>query len=189
MVRTSTVTAILGIALGLSELALFLRRHSAVAAEHADRGSLRTLWIVIMAAWVLAIFLANALAVGRYRVGPALFEISILLFAGGVILRWHAILYLGRLFTVDVAIAADHRLIDSGPYRRLRHPSYTGELLAFLGLGVLMGNVVALAVLLIPSTLAFLYRIRVEEAALQRALGQPYLDYMQRTYRLLPGAY
>jgi len=52
-----------------------------------------------------------------------------------------------------------------------------------------MGNVVALPVLLIPSTMAFLYRIRVEEAALQRALGQPYLDYMKRTYRLLPGVY
>jgi hypothetical protein len=75
--------------------------------------------------------------------------------AAGIALRWYSIWYLGRFFTVDVAIAAGHRLIDTGPYRRIRHPAYTGELLAFLGLGLLFHNALSLVVLAAPITLAF----------------------------------
>ena len=66
-------------------------------------------------------------------------------FVVGIAIRWYAIVYLGRFFTVNVAIAADHRLIDSGPYRFVRHPSYIGALMAFLGLGLTLGNWVSLA--------------------------------------------
>jgi protein-S-isoprenylcysteine O-methyltransferase len=55
------------------------------------------------------------------------------LFAAGLALRWYAIVYLGRFFTVNVAISKDHRLIDTGPYRFIRHPSYTGAIMAFVG--------------------------------------------------------
>jgi protein-S-isoprenylcysteine O-methyltransferase Ste14 len=59
----------------------------------------------------------------------------------------HAIVHLGRFFTVNVAIAANHRLIDTGPYRFVRHPSYTGALMAFLGLALCLANWVPLAVI------------------------------------------
>ena len=104
-------------------------------------------------------------------------------------LRWYAIFYLGRLFTVNVAIAADHTLIDSGPYRTIRHPSYTGALLVFLGLGISFGNWLSLIIVVVPTSLAFMQRIAIEEAALARALGDSYLRYMARTKRLIPGVY
>ncbi|MSU69531.1 MAG: isoprenylcysteine carboxylmethyltransferase family protein [Opitutaceae bacterium] len=95
----------------------------------------------------------------------------------------------GRFFTVNVAIASDHQLVESGPYRYLRHPTYTGALLAFLGLGLCMGNLVSLGFIVIPIFLAFRRRMRVEEEALLGAFGDKYRTYMQRTRRLLPFVY
>lgn len=106
---------------------------------------------------------------------------------------WHCAgtpyFYLGRLFTVNVAIAADHTLIDSGPYRTIRHPSYTGALLVFPGLGISFGNWLSLIIVVVPTSLAFMQRIAIEEAALTRALGDSYPRYMARTKRLIPGVY
>jgi protein-S-isoprenylcysteine O-methyltransferase len=186
---THGITIALAIAFGLSELALSQRKRSTASAARMDRGSLHVLWVVIMSAWMLAFSLADAVSAGRFRMRPALFGIALLIFVAGVALRWYAIVHLGRLFTVDVSIAADHRLIDSGPYRFIRHPSYAGALLAFLGLGVAMGSLPALAALMIPSFVAYQYRISVEEAALQRGLGEHYVGYAHRTYRLIPGVY
>jgi len=188
-VSDQTVTISLVIAFGLSELALSLVKRSIAGAARADRGSLHVLWIVIVAAWVLAFFLAAAVPVGRFRAGAAVLSVALLCFVAGVALRWWAIASLGPLFTVDVAIAADHRLIDRGPYRLIRHPSYAGALLAFAGLALALGSAPALAALLIPTLAAYHYRIRVEEAALLRGLGEAYADYMRRTSRLIPGLY
>jgi protein-S-isoprenylcysteine O-methyltransferase len=101
----------------------------------------------------------------------------------------YAIVHLGRFFTVNVAIAANHRLIDTGPYRFVRHPSYTGALMALLGLALCLANWVSLAVMLIPVFLVFLRRMHVEEGVLLQALGDQYRDYMHRTKRLIPAIY
>ena len=95
----------------------------------------------------------------------------------------------GPPVVADVAIAGDHRLIDRGPYRLIRHPSYAGALLALAGFGLAMGSVPALAALLVPTLAAYHYRITVEEAALLHGLGAAYADYMRRTWRLIPGLY
>ncbi|HEY4257482.1 MAG TPA: isoprenylcysteine carboxylmethyltransferase family protein [Candidatus Udaeobacter sp.] len=57
--------------------------------------------------------------------------VGVVLFVTGLLLRWWAIITLGRFFTVDVTIEKDHELVERGPFRMLRHPSYTGVLLAF----------------------------------------------------------
>ena len=97
--------------------------------------------------------------------------------------------FVSTVFTVNVAIAADHQLIDTGPYRWLRHPAYTGALLAFLGLGLCSQNWASLALIVIGTTAAFSYRMHVEELALTGAFGERYRQYMQRTWRLVPGLY
>jgi len=115
--------------------------------------------------------------------------VGLLLFLGGLIWRWYSIGYLGRYFTVDVSISAEHKLIDSGPYRYIRHPTYTGALLAFFGLGFCFGNWLSILFMTVPIIAAFLWRIRIEERALTDALGEEYRAYTQRTKRLIPFVY
>ena len=92
-------------------------------------------------------------------------------------------------FTVDVTIERDHELVERGPFGIVRHPSYTGVLLAFVGLGLSLGNWAALLVILIPIGAAFVHRMNVEEDALSRALGPRYAEYIKRTKRLVPFIY
>lgn len=79
-------------------------------------------------------------------------------------------------------------MIDTGPYRFIRHPSYTGALLAFVGFGCCLGNWMSILCVL-PILGAFLWRMRVEERALIDALGEDYRAYMRRTKRLIPFIY
>lgn len=80
-------------------------------------------------------------------------------------------------------------MVNTGPYRYLRHPAYSGALLAFLGFGLCFGNVLSLLVLMLPITMVFLRRIRIEEAALLQALGEPCRSYIAQTFRLIPWLY
>jgi protein-S-isoprenylcysteine O-methyltransferase len=86
-----------------------------------------------------------------------------------------------------VTIQAGHEVIRSGPYRVLRHPAYAGALLALVGIGVVFGSWPALALCVAPIAAALVQRIRVEEAALEAALGEPYGEYERSTSRLIPG--
>ncbi|HEX3846535.1 MAG TPA: isoprenylcysteine carboxylmethyltransferase family protein [Steroidobacteraceae bacterium] len=181
---------VLGIIYLLSELpVLFIKRAEADAASATDRGSLRLIWTVIGIAVASSFFLSHVVTGAAMGAESVLQPAGIALFAAGLILRWSAILYLGRFFTVNVAIAADHRIVDSGPYRWIRHPSYTGALAAFAGMALCIGNWVSLAVMLIPIVAVFAWRMRIEEAALLQALGAPYRQYMSRTKRLIPAIY
>lgn len=180
---------LLGSLYGLSELALLLAKRSRAGSASADDGSLPLLWGVILCSIFLAILAAIFLPGANSAFLLRLIPLAAAFFIIGLTLRWYAIIYLGRLFTVNVAIAADHPLIDSGPYRYIRHPSYTGALLVFLGLGISFGNIVSFALVVAPPCVAFTRRIAIEEAALTRALGERYLLYMARTKRLIPGLY
>lgn len=113
--------------------------------------------------------------------------IGLTVLAAGVALRTWAILTLGRLFKFVVVIQEDHRVVAAGPYRLLRHPSYTGALVAFLGTGIALDSWLSMLALVVVPLAAVLVRIRVEEAELGTALGQEYRSYASRTRRLVPG--
>lgn len=174
------------VAYGASELGLSLLRRSKGGSQRKDQGTLGLIWAVIGLAITGAFTVAAAWPAGRTAPFVAAQGTGLFLFLAGVALRWWAILHLGRFFTVDVAITADQRVVDNGPYRLIRHPSYSGALLAFLGLGLMLGNWLSLLVLLVPILVAFLWRIQVEERALLAALGEGYRAYCGRTKRLLP---
>ncbi len=107
----------------------------------------------------------------------------------GIAFRIWAILTLGRFFKFVVVIQEGHRVIDRGPYRFLRHPSYTGGLVALLGIGITLANSLGILAATVIPLLAILVRIRIEEARLLSALGQDYRDYAARTRRLIPGVW
>lgn len=104
----------------------------------------------------------------------------------GIVIRWTAILSLGRFFTGVVTIQTDHVLVRRGPYRYVRHPAYTGTLMSHLGLGLAFASWVSIAMCTIPFGVAAVYRIRIEEDALRQAFGATYSNYAKDTWRLVP---
>lgn len=114
---------------------------------------------------------------------------GLLVFWTGVALRLWAILTLGRFFKLMVVIQEDHCVVEAGPYRWLRHPSYLGVIVSLTGIGLIWGDWLSVAIMLVGAVTAFLARILVEERALQQALGDDYSAYMRRTARLVPGLF
>jgi protein-S-isoprenylcysteine O-methyltransferase len=184
-----SISALLGLFYGLSEAGLGYLKRSRDDSVDADRNSLRFLWVVILVSMTAGILASLQFESARIGAPLPLLYIGCALFVLGLGLRWYSIWYLGRFFTVTVAIHSRHEIIDTGPYRRIRHPSYAGALLAFFGLALTLDNWVSLALIVLPVTMAFRRRIRIEERALSNALGRPYTSYMQRTKRLIPGVF
>jgi protein-S-isoprenylcysteine O-methyltransferase Ste14 len=105
----------------------------------------------------------------------------------GLALRVWAIAALGRSFRTTVEVDADQAVVAGGPYRWVRHPSYTGLLLILAGLGLAAGNWLALAACIALPLPAVVHRIHVEEAELERTLGDAYRSYASGRPRLVPG--
>ena len=169
-------------------LIIFTRRNLRSALPR-DQGSRTLLWCVIGAS-IAAGTAAQAVSAARIRIPePWLLGVSLLLLVGGLVIRWTAILTLGPFFNTSVAIQQDHRLVRTGLFRLVRHPSYSGLLLLFLGMALSFGNWLSFAVIVVPFLAALLYRIQVEESSLVEALGQDYVEYCKSTKRLLPGIF
>ncbi len=176
----------------ISEVILARVKHSKTEdSKGLDKSSLRFLWITIIICVFIGVFL------GVWRIGwkigyiPVKFIslIGLVLIVLGLIVRWTAILTLKKYFTVDVSIQSNHKIIDKGIYKFIRHPAYTGSLLSFLGLGLAFSNWLSTLVIFMPVLIAFIYRIRVEEKALIQAFGGEYINYSKATKRLIPKLY
>ena len=156
-------------------------------AHMVDRGSLVVMSIVVgggvsVACILAAVWTGAAIPGLRPQVTIAGFVVILL----GAALRWWAILTLGRSFTFAVAVRSAQAVVRSGPYRFVRHPSYTAILVILLGVGLALANWASLLIMLAGGLIGLLYRVRVEERALVDALGQPYVDYMCQTTRFIP---
>jgi protein-S-isoprenylcysteine O-methyltransferase len=174
----------------LGENWLQWRRRLPAGATGRDRGSMRLLIGSVWLAVVVAIGVSAAVPAAAIPAGVArwLFAFGLALMAAGLALRWYSIAVLGAAFTVMVGTHAEQRLVERGPYRWVRHPSYTGGLLTVLGILLCCTNLLSLLTLLLPIA-GYAYRMRVEEEALLESHGDAYRAYMHRTRRLLPFIY
>jgi protein-S-isoprenylcysteine O-methyltransferase Ste14 len=107
----------------------------------------------------------------------------------GLAVRVWAVLALGGSFSTFIEVGADQVVVTRGPYRWVRHPSYTGLLLIALGFGLGAGNWLSLVICAVIPPLGLLPRIAVEESELTRVLGDQYRRYQSATYRLVPGVW
>jgi protein-S-isoprenylcysteine O-methyltransferase len=179
----------LGIVYLVSELLLTITRRSrSRTGTKQDRSTLRVIWLVIIVSVTAGVIAQNWRSAALPY--PHLFAIAgVVLFVAGLILRWWAIVVLGRFFTIDVTIEKDHELVQRGPFRFVRHPSYTGVLAAFVGFALTLHNWASIVVIVLPIFAAFIRRMNVEEEALTEAIGERYADYVKRTKRLVPRIY
>jgi protein-S-isoprenylcysteine O-methyltransferase len=148
-----------------------------------DRGSTA---LILLTVWIS---LGIALAFGYGGVGQLpdwVFYPGIFLMLLGIGVRQWSITVLGRFFSLDVRVVEDHKVVDKGPYRWVRHPSYTGVLITFIGLSLAVQSIGALLVLLAVFTISFGYRMKVEEKTLLTELGDNYASYMKKTKRIIP---
>jgi len=171
----------------LPEVVAWKVKQSSDSSHARDHGSLNLiviLWSVgIAMAVLLALLLPHATMSWKRT---SFFLVGICFMLMGVALRWYSAAILGKYFTFDVAIQGGHTLIEAGPYRYVRHPSYSGALLSLLGFGLALGNWAGLAAALSCLGYAYFYRIPIEEQALSSAFGDVYKQYMNRTWRLVP---
>lgn len=163
---------------------------SSAADRHEDRGSERLLVYGTM----ISLFLAFLLALNLRKLeisgnGLLMMNAGSVIIIAGVALRWYSIRVLGRFFTRDVAIRENHRIVRSGPYRILRHPSYSGYLLAVTGIAVALNNWAASAEILIVNLAIYVHRMRIEESALRLAFGDAYIAYQAETKMIVPFIY
>ena len=152
-----------------------------------DRGSKRAIGMAVVIGVLAAALAAVLFPSLRIPVPEIAFWGGLALIVGGVSVRQYAVWTLDDAFSLEVAVEASDEVVDSGPYRWVRHPSYTGALLSLLGLGIAVGNWASIVVLIVAGLGGYGYRIRVEERALRETLGDSYVEYEEQTpYRIVP---
>lgn len=152
-----------------------------------DDGSRRFLGLTGTAGIVVgisAVYLLPQLTI-PYRHTAFWLGIAVLVLGG--LIRQYAVRTLGNYFTTTVRARDNQQVVDSGPYQWVRHPSYTGGLLEYIGIGLVFGNWLSLLAVSGGLFLGYRNRIYVEEHALRDELGDPYQRFLNRTpYRLIP---
>jgi protein-S-isoprenylcysteine O-methyltransferase Ste14 len=162
--------------------ALRLRRR----ATHVDVRA-EAVFRLVFFGGILMLPLGRAVAPGAVIGGGVfLFALGVVLGCLGLLLRWSSFVTLGKYFTVVVKTSEDQPVVDRGPYRVLRHPSYTGLLLVFAGVGLMVGNWLGAVGAVVLVLIAVIYRLRIEERALIAALGDRYRQFAASRARLIP---
>jgi protein-S-isoprenylcysteine O-methyltransferase Ste14 len=154
-----------------------------------DRGSLLILWGTIVTCMTLGITWGES-HLPNLPGDKHLYQlIAISLLVIGLLIRWWAILTLGRAFSVNVALREGQRVMKKGLFSVVRHPSYLGMMIIFIATGLWERNYISMAIILVPISIALAYRIHVEEIALREGFGEEYIEYSRKTKRLIPFIY
>jgi protein-S-isoprenylcysteine O-methyltransferase Ste14 len=174
---------------GFFEVFMNLRqRGKSKITNSRDKGSLWLLYGIITVGFALS-FSIGATKLGRIYYWDTLFAIGMVLVVIGFIIRIHSILTLNQYFTYSVAKVENHKLIETGLYKFIRHPGYLGQLIIFVGISTSISNWLSILLMMIPISLVYLHRINVEESFMLEQLGEDYLNYQERTKRLIPLIY
>ena len=106
--------------------------------------------------------------------------------SGSMLFMW-ARRALGRFYSGHLSVLEGQPLVQSGPYRFIRHPAYAGYLLIVLGLAVGYSSLAGFAAILFVLLPSVIYRIHVEDNLLSEHFGATFIEYANRVARLIPG--
>ncbi len=115
--------------------------------------------------------------------------IGILFIVGGIFLREYSIVTLGKYFSFKISVVKDQKIITKGPYHFIRHPSYSGGILAILGIAIALRSMIAIVVVTLLCSITYGLRIRFEERIMLAEFGEDYLIYKRKTKRVIPFIY
>ena len=158
------------------------------AAKRVRRGDEARYWVPTFAGGVLMyLALRNPAGLQMVWVTPGLYEWALFALAAlGLGFTWWARLHLGTLWSGNVTRKADHHIVDTGPYGLVRHPIYTGLLLAIFSTLALRPNWLGLASAVLFAA-GFVIKLRLEETFLMQELGaEAYTGYRRRVPMLVP---
>ena len=174
---------------GISEFLIITRKRAPQNKNIRDRNSLIQI-VILMITFPIGISFGNPANYPRLLKFP--FDLSfwqiiglILLFTG-ITIRWLSINTLKKYFTANLTIQEDHKLITTGIYKNIRHPSYLGGLFCFAGFGIALDNYISLFFIFFINLIAVLIRIDYEEKILMNEFGSAFEEYKKRTKKLLP---
>lgn len=177
----------------VSEILLSLLRRAKNKSKDFDKSNSLILWMINILSISIGINIAaksGSSGIGSFSIGyPLTGYIGLLLIISGIAVRWTAILTLGRQFTTTLTIVENHKIIDRGIYKYIRHPSYTGSLMSFLGLSISFSNWVTFIIIFVPILFGYIHRINIEEKLLVNHFGEEYIIYARKTHRLIPKIY
>ncbi|SHK57608.1 methyltransferase family protein [Alicyclobacillus tolerans] len=152
--------------------------------QNDDRGSAA----LIMIGMYVLLFISITFSIRHLGILPRWTQyISYVLMIAGMIIRFTAIIQLGRFFSPVVGVVSNQEIVQSGLYRRIRHPAYTGGFITAVGIGLGLRTWWGVLLCGIGLLLIYAYRIRVEEKVLVQHFGEKYLEYRKRTWRMFPG--
>jgi protein-S-isoprenylcysteine O-methyltransferase Ste14 len=164
---------------------LTIRRRRSTTGKKAARD--RFSGLALRFGLYISIIAAFLLAVDGFALLPGwLFYAGAILTAAGIAVRLWSLPVLGLYFTPVISVQTGQHVVDSGPYRLVRHPSYLGILLTAVGIGLMLRSLAGALVILALVGAAIAYRIGIEERFLVSELGDDYIRYMKRTKRLIP---
>jgi protein-S-isoprenylcysteine O-methyltransferase len=154
-----------------------------------DKGSAVFLWISIYAGVFLGILFSSINTSNPSSTQDLRVLAGSCIIWFGVIIRTWAIKTLGTFFTPTIAVQEKQKIITWGPYKYVRHPSYTGGFISFLGLGIALGSVTGFALMIILIFMGYKRRMDVEEKVMLSSFGDEYRSLMLKTKRLIPYVY
>lgn len=159
-----------------------IRRHG-TEIKKKERSSGRLISVSVAVSFLVAYFFALS---GITLMPSWAFYLGIVIILLGIIVRQWSIAVLGRFFSPTIGVQEGQKVVEKGPYRLVRHPSYTGILLILVGVGLAFQSLAAVLVMLLMFSVAYGHRINEEEEVLVSELGEEYVKYMKRTKRLIP---
>ncbi len=170
----------------LSEIVIFVlsaRRRHKHSGKSQDRGSML---LVMTGFWTAVAVNPVCVRLFSWILPDALFWAGVGAAMLGVAVRIAAVHRLGAFFTLAVQTEEKQTLINTGVYKFLRHPAYTGSILTLLGISLAFRSPEGLVAVLIITALIYGYRIRIEEKTMEDVFGEAYLEYEKQTWRLIP---
>lgn len=149
----------------------------------SDKGS----WLLLIIGCYSIIFLNPVCR--RFFSNPlpvCVFWIGIVFMISGVLLRGYSIHVLGKFFTLNVQVNSKQKIIQSGPYKYLRHPAYSGSILSLTGTALCFRSLIGVVITIAIIAIIYGYRIAVEEKTLENSFGMIYKEYERNTSRIIP---